>query len=140
VVIARWSPFPELDLIERRMRRMLEDAGIAPAPLPAADVYETDGEYVVELEVAGFEENELAIKVTDHTLSVKGERTQEKEKKEKTYRRHERLEKSFERRFALPAEANLDAVKADFKKGVLEIHAPKAQGAKPREVKIEKGS
>jgi HSP20 family protein len=137
--ITRWTPFQELEALERRMYRLFDETGVATL-LPAADVYETDDEYVVELEVAGFEENELAIKVTDHTLSVKGERTQEKEKKEKTYRRHERLEKSFERRFALPAEANLDAVKADFKKGVLEIHAPKAQGAKPREVKIEKGS
>jgi HSP20 family protein len=137
--LARWTPFQELEALERRMHRFFDEAGLATL-LPAADVYETDEEYVVELEVPGFEEKELAVQVTDHTVCVKGERTEEKVKKEKTYRRRERLDRSFERRFDLPPEADLDAVKADFKKGVLEIHAPKTQAAKPREVEIGKAS
>jgi hypothetical protein len=50
-MIARWTPFRELDTIERRMRRMLEGIGFVSALLPAADVYETADEFVVELEV-----------------------------------------------------------------------------------------
>ena len=49
--IVRWTPFRELDSIERRMRRILEEVGFAPGLLPAADVYETAGELVIELEV-----------------------------------------------------------------------------------------
>ncbi len=134
--LVRWSPFQELDTFERRMRRMLDEVGLAPATLPAADVYETDGEYVFELEAPGFEEKELSIEVTDHTLTVKGERAEEKEKKEKSYRLHERLEKAFERRFELPPEADPDKIAAEFAKGVLTVHAPKAATAKPRKVEI----
>ena len=52
--VVKWAPFRELDTIERRMRRMLEELGVAPASLPAADLYETDKEVVVELVVPGF--------------------------------------------------------------------------------------
>ena len=97
--LIRWSPFQDLDVIERRMRRMLEDWGVAPATLPAADMYETEKELVVELDVPGFEEKELALEVTDHMLTIKGERTAEKEEKDKSFYLHERLEKHFERGF-----------------------------------------
>jgi HSP20 family protein len=138
--VTRWSPFQELDALERRMTRLFDEAGFTGtvAVLPAADIYETADEFVVELEVPGFDEKELAIHVTDHTLSVKGERTEAKETKEKDYRRRERLEKTFERRFFLPTEADLDALKAEYKKGVLEIHTPKAQTLEPRKIEIGK--
>ena len=51
MTIVRWSPFPEIDAIDRRMWRMLDQFGIAPAALRAADVYETDKEYAFELEL-----------------------------------------------------------------------------------------
>lgn len=134
--LVRWSPIPELDAMERRMRRVFDEAGITPAPLPAADVYETDAEYIFELEVPGFEEKKLSVEVVDHTLTVKGERTEEKEEKGKTFRLQERLAKEFERRFELPAEADSAKIAADFKAGVLTVHAPKATAAKPRNIAI----
>ena len=73
--IVKWAPFQDFDVFERRMRRMLEGWGVAPAPLPAADVYETEKELVVELDVPGYEEKELVLEVTDHTLTITGERT-----------------------------------------------------------------
>ena len=135
--LVRWAPFQDLDLIERRMRRMLEDFGVAPAPLPAADLYETDKELIVELDVPGFEEKELALEVTDHTLVIKGDRTKEKEEKEKTFYLHERLEKHFERQFKLPPEADLEHVAAEFRTGVLEVHVPKIELAKTRKIEIK---
>jgi HSP20 family protein len=138
MAIVKWTPFSELGAMEQRMRRLFDEAGFATALPPAADVYETDDEYVVELEVPGFEEKELAIEVTDHTLRVTGERAQETEKKEKAYRLHERMERSFERRFELPAEADTQSVKADFDKGVLKVHAPKAEVTTPRTIPIGK--
>jgi len=138
MAIVRWAPFQELDSIERRMRRAFEEFGFAPALVPAADVYETDGEFVVEIEVPGYEERELEIELSDHTLTVKGERGEKVEKAEKTFRLHERLERAFERRFALPLDADTERVSATFHKGVLELHAPKVETAKPRKVAIGK--
>jgi HSP20 family protein len=136
--IVRWTPFQELDSIERRMRRMFEEIGVAPTLLPAANVYDTDEEFVVELEVPGFDEKELGVEVSDHHLTVTGERAETKEEDKKTFRLHERLERQFERSFALPIEADTEHVKATFAKGVLAIHAPKLAVSKPNKVEIGK--
>jgi HSP20 family protein len=136
--IVKWSPFQELDSMERRMRRLFEDIGMAPTLPPAADIYETDEEFVVELEVPGFEEQELEIEVSDHRLTVKGQRTEAKDKEEKTFRLRERLERTFERRFELPADADTDHVEARFGHGVLEVHTPKLAISKPKKVEIGK--
>jgi HSP20 family protein len=136
--MVKWSPFQELDSMERRMRRMFEEVGFAPTLLPAADIYETGDEFVVELEVPGFEDKELGIEVSDHQLTVKGERTEAKEQKEKAFRLRERFEREFERRFELPAEADTKQVKAKFEKGVLEVHAPKLAVSKPKKIEITK--
>jgi HSP20 family protein len=135
--IVKWAPFQDLDVFERRMRRMLEDWGVAPAPLPAADVYETEKELVVELDVPGYEEKELALEVTDHMLTITGERGIEKEAKEKNFYLHERLEKHFERRFTLPAEVDTAKIDATFRTGVLEVHIPKIEQAKARKIAIK---
>jgi HSP20 family molecular chaperone IbpA len=71
MTIVRWSPFPELEAFDRRFRRMFDEFGIGSTALPAADIYETDKEYAFELEVPGFEEKELSVEVSDHTLVVK---------------------------------------------------------------------
>jgi len=136
MTIVRWTPFTELDSMERRMRRVFEEIGLAPALVPAADIYETDDEYVVELDVPGYEETELAIEVDDHTLSIRGEREKVAEEKTKEFRLHERFEREFERRFVLPAAADTEHMRATFVKGVLEVHAPKALKATPRKVAI----
>lgn len=138
MTIVKWTPFVELDSIERRMRRLFELNGFAPTLLPAADIYETDEEYVVELEVPGYEEKELAIEIFDHTLAIKGQREKTKEEKTKEFSLHERLEREFERRFVLPVEADTEHLKATFAKGVLEVHAPKVTKARPKQVAITK--
>jgi HSP20 family protein len=136
--LIKWSPFTEIDSMERRMRRAFEEIGLAPLLLPAADVYETTDEFVVELEVPGYEEKELGIEVTDHMVTVKGERKEAKEEVEKTFRLRERLERQFERRFELPADADTKHVRAKFTKGVLELHAPKLAAPKPHKIAIAK--
>lgn len=136
MAIVRWTPFTELDSMERRMRRVFEEIGFAPGLAPAADVYETDDEFVVEVEVPGYEEKELSIEVSDHTLAVKGSREKTKQEKTKEFSLHERLEREFERRFVLPSEADTEHLKAVFGKGVLEVRAPKLQAIKSTKVEI----
>jgi HSP20 family protein len=136
--MVRLSPFRELEAMERRMRPFLEGFTLAPAVLPAADIYETDDEYVVELEVPGFEQEELGIQVFDHQLVVKGERKKVEDRGEKAFRVHERLEQDFERRFALPREAETEHARATFHTGVLEVRTPKAIASKPKKVEIKK--
>ena len=136
--LERLTPIREFDRMERRVRRLFEDAGFFPLLGPATDVYETGDEFVVELEVPGFEEKELDVEVFDHTLLVKGGRKVESEKHERTMLLKERLEREFERRFELPATADSTHVSAEFAKGVLTLHVPKAPEARPHKVAIGK--
>ncbi len=138
--LVKRTPLRDLDAIERRMRRMFGEFFVpfTPSGVPAADVYETPGEFVVELEVPGYAEKELGIEISDHTVTVKGERKEATEETEKTFWFRERLEHEFERRFALPAEADTEHVTAVFKQGVLELHAPKLQTATAHKVEITK--
>lgn len=136
--LVRWTPFREFELMDRRMRRLFDDSRFAFDSLPAADVYETPNEFVVELEVPGFAEKDLGLEITDHTLIVRGEAKQTKEEQEKTFLLRERLERTFERRFFLPDQADTEKLTATFKEGVLELHAPKIVAAKPRKITIGK--
>ena len=134
--ITKWTPFGGFEPMEWRMRRLLQ--GIGAPMVPAADVYETPTELVLELEVPGFEEKQLGIEVSDHTLTVHGERKLAKEESEKSYLLQERLETTFERRFLLPLDTDTAHVKAVFGKGVLEVHAPKLAPVTPQNVEITK--
>ena len=134
----KWTPLRELDLMDRRMRRFFADLGVAPWRAPAADVYETEKELVVELEVPGFDEKQLEIRVADHTLAVSGERQESTEKDAKALRLRERLEARFERRFELPVEIDSKHVKAEYAKGVLTVHVPKTARETPHKVAITK--
>jgi len=139
MAVVKWTPFTELDSMERRMRRIFEEIGFAPVLAPAADVYETDDEFVVELEVPGYAEKELSIEVSDHMLSIKGSHVrEEKDEEHKEFALRERLEREFERCFALPRDADTEHLQAIFSDGVLEVHAPKLEAAKPRKVAITK--
>jgi len=137
----RFSPIRELDAFDRRMRRMFAGfpfpLALMPPLAPAADVYETGEEFVFELEVPGYEEKELAVEVADHTLTVRGARKEEAEKRDRTLRLHERLESNFERRFELPASADHEQLSAIYGKGLLAVHVPKTVELQPRKVEIE---
>ena len=136
--MVKQSPLSELDSMERRMRRLFDTIGFTPVLLPATDIYETSDEFVVELELPGYEEQELAIDVFDHTVSIKGEHKEEKDDKEKSFHLRERFEREFERRFEFPPSADTEHIRAVFDKGVLELHAPKLAVAKPQRVAITK--
>ena len=139
MAVVKRTPFTELDSMERRMRRIFEEIGFAPVLAPAADVYETGEEFVVELEVPGYEETELSVEVSDHVLAIRGSHTKEaRDEEHKEFALRERLEREFERSFVLPDEADTEHMKAVFREGLLEVHAPMLEAAKPKRVAITK--
>ena len=92
----------------------------------------------MELEVPGYEEQELGLEISDHVLTITGEHEETKEKAEKTFRLHERIEGAFERTFMLPPEIDGEGATATFEKGPLKVHAPKVEAARPRKIAISK--
>jgi HSP20 family protein len=104
---------------------------------PSVDMYDKKDEIVVKAEIPGVEQENISIYLTNHTISIKGEIKKEEEVKESDYHYCERSYGSFARALTLPAKVQTDKVKASFENGILEIHLPKAEEAKPKEVKIE---
>ncbi len=70
-------------------------------------------------------------------LAIKGERKHQREWKDESFHRIERAYGAFERQISVPMPVQTDKIRALFKEGVLEIHLPKAEEVKPKQVKIE---
>ena len=105
--------------------------------VPLVDVFEDKDEIVVKAEIPGMDKDNIEVNLTDHTLTIKGEKKKEEEIKEENYYRAERSYGSFIRTVELPAEVHTDKVKANFKNGVLEVRMPKTEAAKAKEIKVK---
>ena len=103
---------------------------------PVVDIYDTEDKFVINAELPGVDKKDIVIDVKDRLLTLKGERSSEKEVKEDKYHRRERAYGSFERVFTLPAEIDPDQIKADFKNGILKIDIPKPEEQKPRQITV----
>ena len=106
-------------------------------PSPAVDITEDDAGYKVTAELPGMAEKEIEVTVSGDTLTLKGEKRQEKEQKEKNFYLSERSYGSFQRSFYLPEGVDRDKIGADFSKGVLTITMPKTAKAVEQRKKIE---
>jgi HSP20 family protein len=103
---------------------------------PAVDVVEQDDGYKVTAELPGMEEKDIEVKFSDGTLTIKGEKEEEKEEKKKDYFLSERHYGSFQRSFRVPDGVDADKIEANFKNGVLSVTLPKTAEAKKKEKKI----
>ena len=79
----------------------------------------------------------VKVEVLDGTLTIEGERTQEKEEKGKKFHKIEREYGKFMRQFTLPPEVATDKMEAEFKDGVLNVHLPKTAVAKPKAIEVK---
>jgi HSP20 family protein len=101
------------------------------------DISEDEKEYVIKAEVPEMKKEEIKINVQDDVLSISGERKYEKEEKGKKYHRVERAYGSFMRSFTLPEDADGSKVNAEYKDGVLKVHLPKSEKAKPKAIEVK---
>ncbi|NIT58045.1 MAG: Hsp20 family protein [Aliifodinibius sp.] len=104
---------------------------------PTTDMFETDGEYIVEVELPGLSKKDIQINCQDNVLSIEGERKHTHKEERPGYLRSERSFGAFKRSIILPASIVEDKVKASFKEGILRVTVPKAEKSKRKEVPIE---
>lgn len=147
--LSRWSPLKELEEMEKRLSTIFGKAlsqangdnkeAITVADWsPLVDITEDEKEYVVKAEIPEMKKEDIKLHVHDDLLTITGERKYEKEEKGKKYHRVERAYGSFMRSFTLPEDADSSKVNAEYKDGLLKVHLPKSEKAKPKatEVKI----
>ena len=144
--LIRWEPFKEADDFLRRFGAMglsrlpRFSTGASEQPLewsPAADISETDKEYVVKAELAGVARDDVKVTQADGVLTIEGERKFEKEDKGEKTHRVERFYGTFSRSFSLPDDADANSIRAETKDGVLNVHIPKLKVEKPKPVQIK---
>jgi HSP20 family protein len=104
-------------------------------------VTEDDKAYRVTAELPGLEEKDIDVSVTGDTLTIKGEKSYEKEERNKNRHMSERAYGSFQRSFALPEGIERDKIGADIAKGVLTVTLPKtAQAQKQQKIAVKPGA
>ncbi len=133
-----FRPFPEL---RWDVDRMFDEVFSRPqfhvaAGGPEADFYETENDFVLEMDLPGFTQEDVDVTVEKGVLSISGERTVEREEGQGTYHLRERSWGKFSRSFSIPHTIDGDRVKAEFAKGVLMVTLPKAPEAKARKIEI----
>jgi len=149
----RWDPFKEIekeieDLSNRfsrlstrwPFRRETPSESLTVADwYPSVDISETDSEYLIKAEIPEVDKKDVKVTIQDGTLTIQGERKQEKEEKGRKFHRVERAYGAFVRCFDIPDGVDEEKVKAEFKDGMLLLHLPKTEKAKTKviDVKVE---
>jgi HSP20 family protein len=107
--------------------------------VPAVDVAETDDAYEITAELPGLVEKDVEVKLANEVLTIKGEKQEEKEEKERTtgYHVSERRYGTFQRSFRIPNGVDVDKIEATFKNGVLKVALPKTKEAQSAVKKID---
>jgi HSP20 family protein len=149
MALIRWEPARELGTIQSEMNRLFNSFFDTPTSaagngalrrwVPATDLVETEGEFVLRADLPGLSESDVNIELEDSVLTISGERKAEHEENGEGYYRVERSYGSFRRSLTLPDGVDPEAVKATFERGVLEVHVPKPEQRKPRKVAISLG-
>ena len=143
--LATWKPMRSLFDIQSEMNYVfgnvfggtLHRAETRPRDwAPAVDISEVGDNVEVRAEIPGVSEEDVHVSVTDHVLTLRGEKKQDSSEERGSYYRVERDYGSFQRTFALPKDFQTENITATFKNGVLTVSIPKAEEAKPKEIEI----
>lgn len=136
-------PFQLFSELQRDMNRLLESRALASNDsttlsssdwAPSVDIHEDDEGYHIAVDLPGIEPEKIDVVAHNGVLSIRG--TRESVRDEKTLKRTERVFGSFLREFSMPDDADLDAISATNRHGVLEVRVPKRAVAQPKRISI----
>ncbi len=140
----RLEPFRDFVSLREAMNTLLEDSfvrpfaaanGVATRSVPV-DIWQTENELVVRASVPGVRPEELSISVLNGVLTLKAEHKATEAAPGAHMLRQEIGYGSWERSFELPFSVQADKAEARFEHGILTVSLPKAEEAKPRQIKI----
>lgn len=104
---------------------------------PSMNVYDTNEEFIVVAELPGMKKEDVHLTVDNGMLTISGERKMVATPEKAEWLRNEIRTGNFTRVIELPRQVNADQISAELSNGVLRVVLPKAEEAKPREVKIK---
>lgn len=143
MLLSRRFPFWDIERTFEEMNRVFDALG-APLGLrsmprgafPAINLYDHEDELVLTAEVPGVNAKDLELSVVDNSVTLSGKREEPAEDTARYYRR-ERPTGTFTRTITLSEKVDRDKVKAECRDGVLTVHLPKLESAKPKAIQIQ---
>jgi HSP20 family protein len=145
--IIRWNPMREMMDLRTEFDRLFDSALDLPTfstPVSAwgvaLDVTEDADKFTVVAAAPGMEVEDFEITVNNNVLTIQGEYRDESEEETKQYHVRERRFGKFTRSVSLPATVEANKIGASYDKGLLTIHVPKAEVAKPKRIEVKVGS
>jgi HSP20 family protein len=146
MAVERWDPLRDAVSLSDAFNSLLRESFVRPSamtgsgasafPLPL-DVCENENEFVVKASLPGVKPENVQITVHGDTVTLRGETQSETEKKGETWHLRERRSGSFQRSFTLATPINSEKADAKFEHGVLTLTLPKAEQAKPKQIKVQ---
>lgn len=145
MTLVRWYPGPTRDVanFQGEVNRLFDSFFGHPVGrdealfVPPVDIEETPDAFLLRVDLPGMTQKDVKVALMGDTLTVRGQRVREAKHEDRNLHRTERVFGSFERSFTLGGPVRNDKVKATFKDGVLEVHVPKAEEARLREIEVQ---
>ena len=149
MAVVRWDPLRELEQMADRLNRVMsrpeggtlngngKEVMTVADWVPTVDISETEAEYAIQAELPGVKKDAVKVTVENGVLTIQGERRQEQAE---SGRKHHRIERSygrFVRSFTLPDTVDEGKVRAEYADGMLHLHLPKSEKAKPKQIDVK---
>ena len=150
MTLVRWNsgamaPWRDLNNMQDEVNRLFDQVftrgsqrgDVSSVFAPPVDIEETAEEFVVRVDLPGVPQKDVKVSLMGDTLTIRGSRTDERKDKNGNFHRTERVHGSFERTITFGTTVKNDGVTAQVRDGVLEVHVPKADEAKLREIEVK---
>jgi HSP20 family protein len=135
----RYSPFKEIEMMEKEINKMLNDLFRSfdrSYEYPLMDIIDSKDDLVVYVEIPGVNKDDIKVKIHNDVLTISGERKEPELPEKANCLIREREFGKFMRSIRLPYPIEVSKVNAEYKDGILKIILPKKEEVKPKEIQI----
>ena len=135
MITAFADPFDTLFQIQsalqaREASNWLQNHTTSQGPFPPINVFQQGDDILAIIELPGIDKDALEIQAKDNTIRISG-------RKAVAYpTRRERSTGEFDRTLSLPVQIDVDAIKAEYRDGILTLQLPRSERDKARTIKI----
>ncbi|WP_169981005.1 Hsp20/alpha crystallin family protein [Tautonia rosea] len=144
MAIERWDPFREMVSLRDAFNSLLQESFVRPDSLPSGgsalvlplDISETPEAFVVRASLPGIKPEDVQVTIHGDTLTIQAETQTEQEQEQETWHLRERRHGTFRRTVTLAVPVDADRATAEHDHGVLRLTLPKAESARPKQIKV----
>ncbi|MBD3161195.1 MAG: Hsp20 family protein [Candidatus Eisenbacteria bacterium] len=143
--VSRWAPNRDVEGIQNEMNRMFDwffgresgESLVDSAWIPAVDIFQDADNYHVHVDLPGMQRDDIDITMSGDSLTISGEKKRESKQDDDNFFRVERSFGRFSRSMRLPSSVDAERISAKYQDGVLQIVIPKAETARPKQIKVQ---